>query len=262
MPDYSVIDFPPIVRMIFHPRKAYSECPENAFDLSVPVDDDDFVEVGTRLYVAGEERPTLLYFHGNGEVVYDYDNIAPIYNNLGMNLFVADYRGYGASGGFPSFAGVCNDARTILKAVKKELAQRGFVDDLWVMGRSLGSLSALELASTCPDQIKGLIIESGFANVVRVMKNLDHFPQEKELPQFDQECLEMVQKITVPTLIIHGDEDWIVPHREGVFIYENLGTENKKMVTIVNAGHNDIMMMSMRDYFGSIMEFIVKYGGK
>ena len=51
----------------------------------------------------GEERPTILFFYGNGETAADYDNIAPIYNQVGLNFFVADYRGYGQSGGSPSF---------------------------------------------------------------------------------------------------------------------------------------------------------------
>ncbi|MDF9408252.1 MAG: esterase [Pelotomaculum sp. PtaB.Bin013] len=254
MPDYTLIDLPPILNLIFYPRKDFSPCPENAFDLNVPVDKDVFVS--TRFYVGGANQPWVIYFHGNGEVVSDYDDIAPVYNQLGLNLVVADYRGYGASGGTPSFTNVCHDAKSIFTAATREISNRGFQQELWVMGRSLGSISALELANQYPDAIKGMIIESGFANVVRIMKHLDHFPKEVTLRQFDQECLDLVKNISIPVLVIHGKDDYIVPYEEALDLYENLGTTSKTLVTIPDAGHNDIMYVGLRQYFKAIQEFI------
>ena len=253
MQDYSAIDVPKILDMIFYPRKAYRPCPENAFDLMTPVDEG--VEVAARFYTKGVNQPVILYFHGNGEVIYDYDDIAPLYNNLGINLILADYRGYGASDGKPSFTDVCRDAKILLKSVKNELTRRGYTGELWIMGRSLGSISALELAAHYPDQIKGLIIESGFANVLNVMRQWSGQLKEISLPQFDQGCLDLVKSITVPTLLLHGDEDEIVPYREAVDMYENLGSLDKKMITIPGAGHNDIMYVGLRQYFRAIADF-------
>ena len=253
MQDYSAIDIPPILNTIFYPRKAYRPCPQNAFDLMTPVDEG--VEVAARFYTKGVNQPVILYFHGNGEVIYDYDDIAPLYNNLGINLILADYRGYGASGGTPSFTDVCKDAKTLLKSVKNELAGRGYLGGLWVMGRSLGSVSALELAARHPDQIKGLIIESGFANVLNVMRQWGVIPKELSLPQFDRGRLDMIKSITVPTLLLHGDQDEIVPYREAVDMLENLGSLDKKLITIPHAGHNDIMYVGMQQYFRAVADF-------
>ncbi|MCG9969634.1 lysophospholipase [Pelotomaculum terephthalicicum JT] len=255
MPDYTMIDLPPILNLIFYPRKDFSPCPENAFDLDVPVDKD--ISVSIRFYTGGVNQPWILYFHGNGEVVSDYDEIAPAYNDLGLNIVVADYRGYGASGGTPSFTNACNDAKSIFKAVTSELSNRGFQQELWIMGRSLGSISALELANEYPGLIKGMIVESGFANVVKVMKHLDHFPREVTLHQLDQECLDLVKNISIPVLVIHGQDDCIVPYEEALDLYENLGTARKKLVTIPNAGHNDIMYVGLRQYFEAIQNFIL-----
>jgi len=240
--------------MIFYPRKAFRPCPENAFDFMTPVDEG--VEVAARFYSVGIDKPVILFFHGNGEVIYDYDDIAPLYNNLGINLIVADYRGYGDSGGTPSFTDVSRNAKVILKSAKNELAQRGYRSELWVMGRSLGSISALEVAANCPDQIQGLIIESGFGNILTVMKQWSRALKENPLPQFDQECLDMVKSITVPALLLHGDRDEVVLYREGLDLYENLGSLDKKMMTVYNAGHNDIMFVGLQQYFGAIVDFI------
>jgi len=189
-------------------------------------------------------------------VIYDYDNIAPAYNNLGINLILADYRGYGSSGGSPSFTNACQDAKVIFNSVKDELNKLGYLNKLWIMGRSLGSISALELAVLYPNQIEGLIIESGFANVVRVMKSLGIFPKEISTARFDQECLDMLKSITLPALVLHGSEDEIAPHQEAVYMYENLGSLNKKMITIPHAGHNDIMYLGLKKYFEAIKDFV------
>lgn len=254
MPDYSVIDQPPILNLIFYPRQDCTPCPEHAFDLLVPTGAG--VSVAIRFFAGAPGQPWILYFHGNGEVAGDYDDIAPVYNQLGLNLAVADYRGYGASGGTPTFTDMCRDAKRLFTAVTAELAARGYTSGLWLMGRSLGSLSALEIACHYQDQIKGLIIESGFANVVRVMKHLDHFPREVNLPQFDRECQEQVQKITIPALVLHGQDDTIVPVGEAKDLFENLGSTQKKLLIIPGAGHNDIMYVGLRQYFEAIQKFV------
>ena len=71
MPDYSLIDQPSTLMYIFYPREDFTPCPVNAFDLLVPVD--DRVSIHCRFYIGTERRPWILFFHGNGEVVSDYD---------------------------------------------------------------------------------------------------------------------------------------------------------------------------------------------
>lgn len=254
MPDYSLLDKPIILNLIFYPRHDFTACPENAFDLPVQVDQN--VLISCRFYPGDPTWPWIIYFHGNGEVVSDYDDLAPIYNQLGLNMVVADYRGYGASSGDPSFTNLIKDAKSIFSAVKKQLSARGYQKELWVMGRSLGSLSALELARHYPEQIKGMIIESGFADVSKVMKRLDHLPAEIKLPGFNQACLDLVGKITIPALIIHGEDDQIVSVQEAKDLFNYLGTPHKKLLLIPGAGHNDLMYTGFRQYFKAIQEFI------
>ena len=105
---YSILDRPEVLQFIFYPRKDVSKSPPNSTDCSVPVGEG--TSIGCRFYVHSHESPSILLFHGNGEVVSDYDGIAPIYHHTGLNLFVADYRGYGASGGTPTFTNMVSDA--------------------------------------------------------------------------------------------------------------------------------------------------------
>jgi uncharacterized protein len=254
MADYSVIDTSPVLSYIFYPRKDIVVCPANAFDLAVPVDDAIFVSC--RFYVGDGAWPWVLFFHGNGEVVSDYDNISPFYIKNGLNLVVADYRGYGASTGTPTLTDLFKDAHTIFKTVKREVENRGFNTSLWIMGRSLGSLSAIEIARHYSNEVKGLIIESGFANILRILIHLDLPTYDIDAESIDRESLDVLTKISIPTLIIHGEKDTLVPLREAETINKHVGAKEKRLIVIPGADHNDIMFVGLELYFKAVSQFV------
>ncbi len=254
MVDYTPIDKTSALEYIFYPRDTYNPCPYYAFDVPVPVDTD--ASISCRFFKAQEDWPWILFFHGNGEVVSDYDEIAPFYFKRKINLVVADYRGYGQSTGIPTLTDMYNDAHMIFRATKQELANKGLQDKFWVMGRSLGSLSALNLAFHYQDRIPGIIIESGFACVTRIMTHLAIPSEGADLATIDADCVEILRTLTLPTLIIHGEYDNIVPFREAEDIFENIASSDKKLLTIPLADHNDVMFVGLNDYFKAIREFI------
>jgi alpha-beta hydrolase superfamily lysophospholipase len=254
MPDYSLIDQPSILMYIFYPRKDSTLCPEDAFDILAPVA--DRVSVHCRFYIGNQQWPWILFFHGNGEVASDYDEIAPLYHQRRFNLVVSDYRGYGKSDGVPTLTDLVQDSHAILREIKKELSKRELRSDLWIMGRSLGSISALELGYRYQDAIRGLIIESGFPSVVRIMMHLGISIRGTNLEKIDQECLEMIQKIFIPTLLIHGEMDTLVPLEEAKDIFKHLGTDRKELLIIPSANHNDIMLVGFQKYFDALQRFI------
>ena len=252
--DYSLLDQPHILGFVFYPREDYSPPPRNAVDHSVPVEKD--TAIGCRLYPTNDEAPSILYFHGNGEVVYDYDGIATLYNRLGINLFVADYRGYGQSGGMPSFSNTVADAHIVFKYFKENLRASGYSGPLYVMGRSLGSLSAVELAVGYPGELKGLIIESGFASAGKLLMYLGTLISFPRLEDFEKATLERIRSITMPVLIIHGEWDELIPFEQAKVLYQNIGSKDKRLLPIANAGHNDILFVGMEQYFTAIKEFV------
>ena len=254
MIDYSSLDQPSVLRYVFYPRKDFTLCPGNAFDVLVPVAEQ--VKISCRFYMVRQEWPWILFFHGNGEVACDYDEIAPLYHHKELNLVVADYRGYGASGGSPTLTDLIQDCHTILIAVQKELARRNLQTELWVMGRSLGSISALELAHKHQEAMKGLIIESGFPSVVRIITHLGIPAPGVDLEKIDQGCLKMIEEISVPSLIIHGEEDTLVPIQNARDLYKHLGTQKKELLVIPSANHNDVLIVGFRDYFMALERFV------
>lgn len=249
---YHIMDQPHILRNTFFPRQTLSPCPENAFDLQIPAEGD--VSLHCRFYTGSPASPSILYFHGNGEIASDYDHIAPFYNLSGANLVVAEFRGYGASSGTPTFMAMLEDAHRIYLAVREELANRGFSSDFFIMGRSLGSVSALELAAAPTVESKGLIIESGFVCASRIARRLGYPPEQLE--PLEAECRQKIKDIRLPALILHGEEDFIVPVTEAEAIYSLLPTDDKELFIIPYADHNSMIFEGGDDYFKSIAAFM------
>ena len=75
--DYSPLDVPEVLLRLFHPRPEFrlAACTASARDLLIPVA--DTVAVGARFHPAAAAAPTLLFFHGNGEIVGDYESWPP-----------------------------------------------------------------------------------------------------------------------------------------------------------------------------------------
>ena len=116
--DLSFLDRPEIVGIVFYPRKSsVKRLAANAKDYFIEVEKG--VKIGCRYHTVGEDCPSLLYFHGNATIVDDMDLFAPLYNHVGVNLFVASYRGYGLSNGTPTVTNMIRDSHRIFEGFKK-----------------------------------------------------------------------------------------------------------------------------------------------
>lgn len=255
--ELSSLDRPEVLQFVFYPRRDFTRRPgsANAMACSIPVD--EAVSISCWFYSDNRKYPTILFFHGNGEIASDYDDIGSIYNRIGLNLFVADYRGYGMSGGKPTLAGMVRDAHPIFEGFKQVLKERGYSGSLFIMGRSLGSVSAIELAHNYQSQLSGLIVESGFANVFNLFEYLG-FPTaalgltRRETPT----GLELARQISIPALVLHGEYDHIVPVQEGRALYDNLGSKDKRLLIIPGVDHNTIFMGGMEEYLQAVKDFV------
>ena len=262
--NYRLLDVPAVLLRLFHPRPEYGPAGSatTAQELLIPVAPE--VAIGARFYAAGTSAPTLLFFHGNGEIVADYEDLGPIYTARGLNFFPVDYRGYGRSTGTPTVTAMMQDCHAILAFARDWLEARGVSGPLLVMGRSLGSASALELAASHPDRVDGLIIESGFAYAIPLLKLLGVPVWTIDLKEEDGfGNLEKIAAYEGPTLIIHAEHDHIIPFADGEALWEASSAADKKLLQIPGANHNDIFLHGIREYFDSIKSLAekVKKGG-
>ncbi len=141
-PQGALLDQPEITQFLFYPRKESGRKPPgNAVDMDIPVENG--IRIGVRLYSTSSEKPHILFFHGNGEIAEDYDDIGPVYTDYGINFIVADYRGYGRSGGVPGVSAMLKDAHSVLLHILEWLKRENRTGKLWVRGRSRGSPPAI-----------------------------------------------------------------------------------------------------------------------
>jgi pimeloyl-ACP methyl ester carboxylesterase len=251
--DYSHLDRPEVLSGLFHPRPDYEPIknPEKAIDLLIPVEGS--VVVAARFHMKDKSAPNVLFFHGNGEIVSDYDDVGPLYINIGVNFLSVDYRGYGRSTGRPSVTAMMRDSHAIFEFTEEWLKANGFKGAFIVMGRSLGSASALELANHYMERIDGLIIESGFAHTGPLLQLLGvntaaiAFTEEKGLRNLDK-----MRTWAKLALIIHAEFDHIIPFAEGQALYNACPSSEKTFLKIPNANHNDIFMKGLDLYMKAI----------
>ena len=203
------------------------------------------------LGAADEKRPTLLFFHGNaGNITHRLSNVAYLVQ-LGVNVFIFDYRGYGKSEGRPDEQGLYADA---LAAYDYLLARDDVQkEQIIFFGRSLGGAVAVELASQKP--CEKLILESTFTSIKEMSKEmfagfpLHYFVRTK----FDS--LSKIPRIQVPLLLLHGNRDSVVPFRHGKSLFAAANTP-KDFYEIEGAGHNDTYEIGGNVYFERLSRFI------
>ena len=205
--------------------------------------------------------PSILYFHGNGEIALDYHYFSSQFFDCNVNLAVADFRGYGHSTGEPSYTNLINDAVPIYNHFQTWLSNHSYNLNTFVFGRSLGSICAAEIGSKELDNLKGIIFESGFASTFNLIKRFGiHIPTLKpqDIAPYSNDT--RIQRFQYPTLVIHGTTDFIIPTSEGELIYKNLPEKvDKQLVLIQGATHNDIISFT-EEYFGPLRKFIQKNG--
>ena len=252
-----LIDNPAVLATLFYPRQAQPafDGSNGIYDGTIPVGED--VVLGYRLYAQQKQSPLIIYFHGNGEIATDYDDVCPQFELIGLSLLVVDFRGYGWSSGQPTMKSLLDDVEAIQKALPTILDQANLGrNSQYLMGRSLGSAPAIHMASLYPDSFDGLIIESGFADVTPLLVRRG-FPVEvlAGLPD-PVGNVRKIESLGMPLLIIHGEEDRLLPVANGQQLYDVSGAEMKRICRIPRAGHNDLMWIGKEQYFSSIARFI------
>jgi pimeloyl-ACP methyl ester carboxylesterase len=258
---HPILERPEILWVLFHPRRDYGSVPPAGVSLvAVEVEPEPDVVVGGWLYPAADQSPAILYFHGNGEIAADYDGIAPLYTRLGITLLVMDYRGYGRSDGTPTASNLLADAVAVFDDVGRIFAENGLAPvQLYVMGRSLGSASAIEVALHAGEELAGLIVESGFADTFALLERVGGSIQglgglDEERDGFGNPS--KMSRIKTRTLVIHGQNDVLIPASDGRELYRCSAAPDKRLVLIPGAGHNDLMMVGMAQYFEAIRAFL------
>ena len=214
---------------------------------------DEVVTVFGWFIDAGPTTPVILWCHGNaGNVSHRLENIRRLYQR-GISVFIFDYRGYGRSTGVPSEAGLYQDALAsydYLIHVRRISPER-----LILFGRSLGSGVAGEVAVQRPSA--GLIVESSFPSIQAMSDQHYLGLPARWFTDVDFNLTQKVHSLQVPLLVIHGDQDSIVPMALGRQVFE-AAHEPKQWYVVSGAEHNDVPFVGGEPYFREIETFLLR----
>jgi pimeloyl-ACP methyl ester carboxylesterase len=249
----SLLDHPLITSRYFFPRRASLD---RGFFVTAA---DGVSRLACYRAAPYEGAPTVLHFHGNGEVVGDYlPDMERVFTSLGVNVLFAEYRGYGSSTGFPTLGAILDDAETIFAALGEP------AHNVVLFGRSIGSLCAIELASRHPD-VRGLIFDSGIADPFeRVLLRVS--PEELGVSRAELESAvssrldhrSKLARYPGPLLVLHARHDTLVArsHAERIMSWSGAPPEDKELVLFSLGDHNTVFFENCEGYIASLRLFL------
>lgn len=236
--------------LAFFPIRGVQETPAAAGvayeDVAIETEDGETLH---GWWIAHEEpRGQVIFWHGNGGNLSLW--LPPVIelHRRGFSVLTVDYRGYGASTGRPSEAGVYRDADATVREFTRRLRQPGSPVIYW--GRSLGSpAAAYSIAAYVPD---ALVLESPMPDVRSVLRTNPILWVLSFLSSYRFPTSEFLRAYDGPLLVIHGDADSIVPFRAGQRVYDEAPTARKTFVALAGVDHNDPYFLSSPQYWDAI----------
>jgi hypothetical protein len=234
----SFLDHPVVGSRYFFPRR---QDPPATLRVDVPVDGAVLACAAHRPHATA---PTLVMFHGNGEVVADYlPELADAFAAVGLNTFFAEYRGYGGSTGTPAMVGMLDDVEAVLDAV-------GVPDEqLVIYGRSVGSIYAIEAAARRP-AVRALVIESGISDPLsRVLMRVTPWEIGATIEQLRGEAARRLDHRTKlsqyggPVLVLHTEhDDLVLPEHARA---NAAWASNSELILFDRGDHNSIHVYNL-----------------
>jgi fermentation-respiration switch protein FrsA (DUF1100 family) len=193
---------------------------------------------------------TLLFLHGNaGNISHRLEKLA-IFRELGADVFILDYRGYGRSDGVPNEAGTYRDAQAAYEYLTGTLNREPRT--LLIYGESLGSAVAVDLAAK--KVCGGVVIEEPFTSIADVGQKMFPFLPIRLLVRNKYDTLSKIARINGPLLIFHSRDDEYFPisHAERLIA---AAREPKHLVEL-RGGHNDAFVTSAGTYRNELKKFL------
>jgi uncharacterized protein len=240
---------------IFYPSRVIEIKPDR---FGLPFEDvyitaEDGVKINGWLIKHPSAKSTMLFFHGNAGNISDRLIKLRFFYEMGLQVLIIDYRGYGHSGGTPSEKGIYRDAR----AAFDYLQGRDDTKNLPVVayGGSLGGVVAIDLVTQ--RKVAGLIVDSSFPSAAAMSKLIyPMIPTFFLAVKFDSE--RKIRDIALPKLFMHSTEDQVVPFHMGERLF-NAAAGPKEFVRLTG-GHNDAHIDCKDVFIGAIKNFMGKNG--
>jgi fermentation-respiration switch protein FrsA (DUF1100 family) len=199
---------------------------------------------------AAGSRGMVLFFHGNaGNISHRLDSIG-IFHQLGLDVMIIDYRGYGQSTGKASEQGTYLDAQAAWSFLVDERSIPAA--RIIVFGRSLGGAIGAWLGSQHTPA--AVIIESSFTSGVDMARRLYPFLPVRLITRIRYPVKEYASRLDCPVLVVHSRDDEIIPFEMGKSIYA--AVKPRKSFLEIRGDHNNGFFISRHEYVAGLADFI------
>jgi uncharacterized protein len=221
-------------RLIYFPSRAAPAVVAGARD--VVVETSDGLRLSAWLFQATTPASAVLVTPGNAGNRADRLPLAAALVDAGLTVLLLDYRGYGGNPGSPSEEGLARDAR----AGWSYLTGHGFPPERIILfGESLGAAVATRLATDLAGPPpRGLVLRSPFASLVAVGREHYPFLPVGVLLRDRYEVAERVGRVRVPTIVVYGTADTVVPPAQSRAV-AGAAANLADVVAVDGADHND-----------------------
>ncbi|NRA68004.1 MAG: alpha/beta fold hydrolase [Pseudobacteriovorax sp.] len=188
-----------------------------------------------------KEKGTILHFHGNAQNMTAHFLFVVWLIEAGYRVIVFDYRGYGASTGSPDQEGTIIDGTRMI-----EFACDKAKTPLFVVGQSLGgAIATPSLVKSKDSCICGLVLESTFdsyRDLARDLLGSFWLTWAFQIPlswliSDEYAPYKYLKDISLPSLVVHGQKDPVVPIRFGHRVFDQLGSTKKEFILDEDGGH-------------------------
>jgi len=211
--------------MIFHPSKLKADYEFNYTGAveEITITASDGIKLNGLLFKSEESKGLVFYLHGNGGCLDSWGDIAPTYTDLGYDIFILDYRGYGKSGGtIETEEQFLND----VKLAYAEMVKRYDESKIIIAGYSIGTGSAAMLASL--NHPKALILKAPYYSLTDIIESRVPF-MPSFLQKYKFETYKYLENVTAPVYIFHGTADRVIPYSNTIKLMEHIN--NKAQLT-------------------------------
>lgn len=239
-------------RMMYMPFREMEDTPDD-IDLpyrKVSIETADGVRLSGWFVGEHENADVALFCHGNaGNISHRLETFKAL-DSLGLNTFIFDYRGYGASEGSPTEKGTHLDAEAAWRYLTE--TEKISPDRIILWGRSLGGAVATKLATKV--NAKGLVLESTFTSIPEVGAAFYPYLPVKLFARYKYNTEAIIATIDMPVLVVHSPEDEVIYYRFGKRLFE-AAVEPKQFLKI-QGSHNEGFVDSKNIYINGVKEFL------
>ncbi len=202
---------------------------------------------GTRMYFRNNGSRLAVFYHGNAGSACDRAFIAEIFSQNGYSYLIPEYAGYSGGSVQPTHELLLGDVRHTVQFLK----ERNF-SEIIVVGESIGTgFASYHVSLASP---RALVLISPFPTLLDIAKRKFWFYPVSLMVKTPFNSKELLRNFKGALLVIHGDQDSIVPLSLGKELFSSIVTKEKNMLVVEGAGHNDLF--SFPETYDALINFL------